>query len=101
MTHDEANKIKGSFETRFPGLVEAVEVREGRFRFEVWTDRFNGVGHDERQDQVWAIVDDLLGRGELPPKADLDISMILCYAETDPFIDFKGYVEAAELAGRA
>lgn len=59
-----------------PGASITTEHLHGqRYRFVVIWDRFNGVGHPERQKRVWRIVERVV------PKEDIwDVGMILTIA---------------------
>jgi hypothetical protein len=71
---DDMQRLKAAFEREMDGHVEVEEVDPDRFRFAVTSKRFGGVGHLQRQDLLWDIVD-----RELPPERTLAISLILAY----------------------
>ena len=59
-----------------PGAeVTTEQVRGDRYRFVVVWDQFNGVGHPERQERVWRIVEQTLSRDDL-----LKVAMIVTIA---------------------
>jgi hypothetical protein len=68
-----------------PGAeVTSEQVRGDRYRFVVVWDQFNGVGHPERQERVWGLVERVLSRDDL-----LKVAMILTIA-ADELESWKG-----------
>ena len=64
---------------QLPGArVDAERIRGSRYRFIVIWDRFNNVGHPERQRKVWSIADRVV-----PGERLLDVGMILTIAPGD------------------
>ena len=72
MTRHTADQVADALARRFNAHVEVDEVRSGRFRFDVYSKHFGAASHLERQDQAWAVVDDLLSREQSD-----DISILL------------------------
>ena len=58
--------------------VEVEQIRGQRYRFSVVWDRFDRMGHPERQERVWAIAESALEPGDL-----LNVGMILTLGRKD------------------
>jgi hypothetical protein len=79
MTQVQAKSLAESLARQFGGDAEFEPVNEkGRYRFAIETNRFNGVPHLQRQDEIWDFVNEVVPREET-----LDISLILAFAPAD------------------
>jgi hypothetical protein len=79
MTKENVDTLIGALQSRFAAQVEVEPVNSGgRFRFGVTSPQFAVMGQLERQDAVWAVVDQVL-----PREATIDISLILTYAPNE------------------
>jgi acid stress-induced BolA-like protein IbaG/YrbA len=78
MTNEQKDNLVREFQKEF-GEVEVEPVNgSGRYRFTVVSDRFQGMGHLQRQDVLWAVAD-----RAVPREATLDISIILAFTPAE------------------
>jgi hypothetical protein len=78
MTPATAKRVADGLADRFTAHVEIEEVQPGRFRFNVFSRHFGAGSRLDRQDQAWAVIDELLGRDESD-----DVSLILTVGPED------------------
>jgi stress-induced morphogen len=72
-------RLAAALQQRVPGAqVSHERVRRDRYRFVVISDRFEGLGHPERQRMVWDIADAVLDKSNL-----LNVAMIITMAPTE------------------
>jgi stress-induced morphogen len=76
MSENERKKLVASLQKKFAATVRFEKVNsKGRLRFEMVSPKFTKMSQLQRQDSVWAVVDQVL-----PRSAILDISLILTYS---------------------
>lgn len=80
MTKTQAEALRRALKKAFGGKVEyeLIDRARGRYRFGIWSKRFNTVNHLDRQDQAWNVV-----AQTLTPEDALQVSLILTYAPAD------------------
>jgi hypothetical protein len=79
MTQERADALVDALKAEFGGEAEAERVtRDGRYRFEVTSPRFDAVPQLQRQDMAWRVVDRVLSREET-----LDITLVITYSPRD------------------
>jgi len=79
MTRKEVDLLSRTLKKHFGGKVEFEAVNGyGRYRFALTSKRFEGMTQLQRQDAVWAIVDQVLSR-----EGALGVSIILAFAPAD------------------
>lgn len=76
MTDQDAERLSEKLREQFDARVDLERVTDnGRYRFAVTSEQFNGMPQMERQDLIWQVVDAVLSRNEV-----LDVSIILAYS---------------------
>jgi hypothetical protein len=79
MTSTQVNALKNALQKEFGGEVDAERINvKGRYRLSVISPKFEKMGHLNRQDAIWKVVD-----ATLPRAATLDVSLVLAYAPSD------------------
>jgi len=79
MTREQVDELVAALRAEFDqALVDAEEVREGRYRFAVVWDGFEDRPHRDRQKAVWAIADRLF-----PGPTLLDVAMIITMSSSE------------------
>ena len=79
MTPQDAQHVADALRANLEAEVESEMINgRGRYRFSVVSPQFEDVPHRQRQDRVWATVDQVLARADT-----LDISMILAFAPSE------------------
>ncbi len=79
MTPQDAERVVNALRDGLRAEVESEMINgRGRYRFSVVSPMFENVPHTQRQDRVWAAVDQVLRRDDT-----LDISLILAYAPSE------------------
>jgi hypothetical protein len=76
---DYVERVEQALRRQLPGAdVRHEHLRADRYRFEVLWGGFDGLGHPERQQRVWDVVEHTLGPDDL-----LKVAMILTLATDD------------------
>jgi hypothetical protein len=79
MTTEQVGQLTHAFQARFGADVDSEPVNEqGRYRFAVTSQQFESMSHLDRQDALWAVVDETL-----PREASLDVSLILAFSPSE------------------
>lgn len=84
MSEGERKKLVALLKKRFEATVRSEKVNsEGRFRLEVISPKFTKMGQLQRQDSVWAVVDEAVVDQILSRESVLDISLIITYSPAE------------------
>jgi hypothetical protein len=79
MRPEYVTKLVEALQKALPGAnVDSEQVRGDRYRFVVFSPHFDSLGHPERQDQVWDVVEKTLDPQDLRK-----VTMILTLGEED------------------
>jgi acid stress-induced BolA-like protein IbaG/YrbA len=79
MSASDLKKLTASLRKKFGGEVGYERINsKGRYRLEIISPKFAKMTQLQRQDSVWAVVDQVLSR-----QATLGISMILTYSPAE------------------